>query len=1075
MEIFSFFFLFSIQIRRKRKGDGQPIAITDKRVKIEPEVICDICYGHFDTPKLRQAHYAKKHLVETATFGCSSCAEQYASEHQHRMHHESVHKKKRVVYTCPMCSTTVNYSLPKFNNHVASCVHPFYNAVDVVDNITCAKCNCQFETKNLYDWHGCFIDNKRPCPKCKRVFVKKATLWRHIFACDAVPDIKPDLIAASHMVHIPTTNISADSKRPKKGSALSIKLNENKNKTTEAEIGRGPKKMAAARRKDSTAPKKQISVSFKMEPETILDPVTELERILATDATAGSVHESIVSPVGSNGNEGDLFGFDATDTHFGDDGDSDSEAEQNAMINAADLPQCTVNLEMFDSTDFPAIKINSMNEPAEEEEEYAFDEGTHHGDDDFEDEVDQATYEATETNSQVPPVNEEAVSEASTSQAAEKRQPLTMRIKREVMHTGYGDAVFNSTLARNIKREKGSKGPPVQRTNARKSTAKPTYTIIHSNASSTVPAQQLFDPVLARNIKREKSAVIQPDNARKSTPPVSQPITENNSTELFDPVLARNIKREMNCDAPRLSARKSTAKPANAAHTATSSAPAFDPVLARNIKREKGTTQPVVEKASTSSISSPVDESGRQLFDPVLARNIKREKDGEKTQKSTLRPNPIAVASTSANVSKKMYKMALLAEKIRQERLAREAGEQAALSTEETSNSSTSSQNIIIQNHSGINDDTTSNNNSPPLPVISNVMDANNLEVLAPHSNELFPSFDRTAELAELIPFKPIRISTEFKKMELSAITSQPTVAEVVERAEIHTSEPEIPFTISKVVSLTSINPDESHLLEPDTNENQSGCGTGTTFADTNNENQDDGMFGNSDEKTPEMADLETEEADETSDESVSNEWTAKDTVAAANDRIDIQEKFNIGSSGHNSDSVSNNTPDFQSDKDNIMASLEAIEQIVTEMEKSDNQIIEQAAAAADSPAENANSVANNIDSVTQALPMDTVESYSFDEGDRIAQVGTEKVTSASKPSYLIENIDISRDIENAASELMDTLPVKIPNENDKKKLENQSADESEATKLIQNAADGDPMDGLDDISEDSLGFSDAV
>lgn len=1049
-------------------------------MKIEAEAVCDICYGHFDTSKLRQAHYAKKHLVETGTYGCSSCTEQFANEQQHRMHHDSVHKRKRVVYTCPMCSTTVNYSLTKFNNHVASCVHPFYSTVDVVDDIKCDKCMWHFETKNLYDWHGCFIDNKRPCPKCKRVFVKKATLWRHIFACDAVPDIKPDLNATPHMVHIPTTNISADSKRPKKGS---IKLNENKSKTTDAEIGRGPKKMAAARQKDSSAPKKQISVSFKMEPETILEPFTELERILAPIATAGSVHESIVSPVGSNGNEGDCFGFDAIDTHFGDDGDvdSDSDADQTAMsfagelITAAALPKCTVNLEMLNSADFPSIIINNMNELTEEGEECAFDEGTHHGDDDFDDEEEQASYEATapDTNSQVPPVSEEVVPEASTSQTPEVRQPLTMRIKREVMHTGYGDAVFNSTLARNIKREKSSKWPPVQRTNARKSTAKPTYTIIHSNVSSTVSAQQLFDPELARNIKREKGTGNQPDRAKKSTQPVSQPSAEISSGSLFDPVLARNIKKEISCDAPRLSARKSTAKPA---HTATSSEPAFDPVLARNIKREKGAPQPDVGKSSTSSINpvagpSNADvECGSQLFDPVLARNIKREKDAEKRQKSTLRPNPIAVASTSANVSKKMYKMALLAEKIRQERLAREAGDKAALSTEETSNSSTSPLNIFTQNPSGVNDDTSSNNNSTPLPVISNVMDANNSEVLAPDGNEFLPSPEQSPELTELIPFKPIRISTEFKKIEITATTSQSTSAGLVEAGKVHSSEQEIPFTISKVISLTSVNPTESQILLPDTNESQSRyeeSGTENTNSDTNNEVQDDEIHESSGEETPEIAEHEPAKLDETSDESVLSKWIANDAIAEeSNERIDFQENSVVNSSGHNSDSASNNMLDFQSDKNTIMASFEAIEQIVTELEKKDNDMNEQAAAGAVSTVENINSVANDTDGAIQALPMDTVESYTCNENDQV---------ETGKSSYLNENKDIRRDIENAANELIYTPAVEQQNENEEKMLENMIAREAAETKVIQNAVDEDPMDGLDDISEDSLGFSDAV
>lgn len=155
-------------------------------MKAEPEVMCDICYDHFESKKHRQAHYAKKHPVQMSAYGCSSCTEQHADEEENRLHHENVHKKKRVAYVCPMCKLSFKSNLAKLNIHVATCVDPFYETVDIKNNIVCAKCKGQFETQNLYYWHGCFVANKKPCQGCKRVFTKALLLSKHMWSCTQV-------------------------------------------------------------------------------------------------------------------------------------------------------------------------------------------------------------------------------------------------------------------------------------------------------------------------------------------------------------------------------------------------------------------------------------------------------------------------------------------------------------------------------------------------------------------------------------------------------------------------------------------------------------------------------------------------------------------------------------------------------------------------------------------------------------------------------------------------------------------------------------------------------------------------
>lgn len=1058
---------------RKRKGDGKLTSAADKRVKLEADIVCDICYQHFETAKHRQDHYAKKHLVRTGTYGCSSCGELHANEEEHRLHHDNVHKTKRVGYTCPICVTKVAYSLAKFETHVASCVDPFYSTVDIVDNILCAKCKCQFETRNLFDWHGCFIANKKPCMKCKRVFVKKATLWRHIFACEATPEIKPKPVGATHMVHIPNMNISAKAKGPKK-TALPATKNTRPRKSQD----------------------KQVSVNFKAEPETILDPVgeasgniyepvTELQELLGSSGSAKSVHNFIVSPV----EESDLFGFDDATGHFGDDG-ADSNADDSPMHLAdtpSSLPPCTVSLEMINLTDFTSITINNVDMIDETEDGVAQSEEME---------------EQTAHESLAPGETSDIASEPSTSQAAEARHSLTMRIKREVMNPGYGDVAFNPVLARNIKREKSVQSVPVQRPNARKSTAKPTYTIIHSNLNAA-PGKELFDPVLARNIKREKSAVNQPDAGPKTTPdvvtlPTAEASDDNVTGPLFDPVLARNIKREKTSDSTRISARKSTAKPA---YPATTSTPAFDPILARNIKREKGVQPPAIN-TSTSSVnpiagpSNIAVGSDSALFDPVLARNIKREKDIEKQQKSMVRPNPLAVASSLAanptKVSKKMYKMALLAEKIRQERLARESGEHAALSTEETSNSSTSSLNVTAQSHTNNHDDASSS--STPLPTNAEEMDANESQSLPSESNDLLPAVEQisVSGLAEIIPFKPIRLSTDFRKLESSTIVSA-EVAEVVDSSKL-----EVPFTISNVVSLTSIDAIESQSLESVTNENESenvDCDNRLDLDDTADDKTDTGTEAQEDEtnespgdETPVYDELESDK----NGESASDEWNANDAIVEKSNE-QIEEKSDINGNGHSSDILTNQTrgtdTDFQSeakaDKNNIMASLEAIEQIVTELEKSDQSLAAEDAANAENGNEELLDETDAQNDANDALAMEIDEAECPHDSDRIDQAEMEMSVIGSdaklpNPSLATDecesndlNEDVVRDNENAGSELLellDTTSAKQPNK-DMDCIENEIAENQGAAQANQGAVNTNLTD-LDDISDDSMGFS---
>lgn len=87
-----------------------------------------------------------------------------------------------IAYVCVICAQSFD-RLITFNRHISTCTVPVA-AEALVDNITCDLCQYYFVTRNLYDWHDCFIQNNGKCSKCQRVFGKKAVLFKHIFKCE---------------------------------------------------------------------------------------------------------------------------------------------------------------------------------------------------------------------------------------------------------------------------------------------------------------------------------------------------------------------------------------------------------------------------------------------------------------------------------------------------------------------------------------------------------------------------------------------------------------------------------------------------------------------------------------------------------------------------------------------------------------------------------------------------------------------------------------------------------------------------------------------------------------------------
>lgn len=338
---------------KKRKTDERPATVIQKQVKKEKTVTCDICYADFERIQAQISH-KKVHKPCIANFGCSSCCESFDNQKSYKEHHNN-HHSEHLPYNCNNCGECF-LILEVFNEHVANCILPYYETVNIVANIFCNQCKQEFETKNLYDWHKCFIDDKKSCPKCNRIFLRGAILFKHIFSCKAKP-----LSPSEVVVQIPANRTSGRTTR-----------------------------------------NSQIS-KIKTEPE------------FDSSVTDGD----------------DLHGFDGTEpvieSHFGDDNDSDSEDENpttstanTTKVTHSDIPLCRVKLE---SLDLPALP-----------------------------------------NSSIEKVITPSTKHTVTPQTSSSNIHPNIRIKKEIVNPDYRDVVFDSNLARNIKRERewdsNSDNPP---------------------------------------------------------------------------------------------------------------------------------------------------------------------------------------------------------------------------------------------------------------------------------------------------------------------------------------------------------------------------------------------------------------------------------------------------------------------------------------------------------------------------------------------------------------------------------------------------------------------------------------
>lgn len=167
---------------------------------------------------LFRIHFYNFHVPHVQSFGCGPCAESFYTLPEQKDHH-LWHRLSQTKYKCYKCDKVFD-RMAGFSRHV--CVPPpIFQINEIITDLTCELCKSIFATENLYYWHDCFIKNNGQCRKCKRHFVKRNMLFKHVIHCKAVAPIVVELpVKATTFVITPVTtkttiNISREGGRQK--------------------------------------------------------------------------------------------------------------------------------------------------------------------------------------------------------------------------------------------------------------------------------------------------------------------------------------------------------------------------------------------------------------------------------------------------------------------------------------------------------------------------------------------------------------------------------------------------------------------------------------------------------------------------------------------------------------------------------------------------------------------------------------------------------------------------------------------------------------------------------------------
>uniref|UniRef100_A0A182N9J7 ZAD domain-containing protein n=1 Tax=Anopheles dirus TaxID=7168 RepID=A0A182N9J7_9DIPT len=172
-------------------------ASSEKRVMYE--YACQYCKEAYSQNSDLERHLVVKHTPLIHKFGCGSCMEYFDTASEYK-DHNLWHKLTRTTFSCFRCNKKF-VKTSTLNKHVETnaCIrqpHSPEEQVTLVSDMRCTLCQKVFKTRNLYEWHGCFMRARANCPKCGKYFLKKNLLIRHfmLYCTGSLKLLEPILI-----------------------------------------------------------------------------------------------------------------------------------------------------------------------------------------------------------------------------------------------------------------------------------------------------------------------------------------------------------------------------------------------------------------------------------------------------------------------------------------------------------------------------------------------------------------------------------------------------------------------------------------------------------------------------------------------------------------------------------------------------------------------------------------------------------------------------------------------------------------------------------------------------------------
>ncbi|XP_053663873.1 uncharacterized protein LOC128713035 [Anopheles marshallii] len=180
------------------EADIKPVLDEPSEKRSKYDFPCQYCNESFIQSSELERHRVVKHTPLVHKFGCGTCMEYFDTATEFK-DHNLWHKLTRTAFGCFRCGKKF-VKTSTLNKHVSlnACIRlpRVSHEVTLVPDMQCQLCQKIFKTRNLYEWHGCFIRARSNCPKCGRNFLKKNLLMRHfILYCNgSFPILDPIMV-----------------------------------------------------------------------------------------------------------------------------------------------------------------------------------------------------------------------------------------------------------------------------------------------------------------------------------------------------------------------------------------------------------------------------------------------------------------------------------------------------------------------------------------------------------------------------------------------------------------------------------------------------------------------------------------------------------------------------------------------------------------------------------------------------------------------------------------------------------------------------------------------------------------